>query len=241
MWFGGGGLLDQLYKVSKLSLYMSLTKWSKLCCRISNLCLGSLWLSLCQMSNDRWCSCSGSAWAQHDAAATPPSPGQGGGPRRRLGPAPGPLCPLPSPGAVPSLHKPLKDGAHKNKQTLSSEQDEENDNLKDMHFEFDNLWIFKLCSFLLNGISKSSCDYGTLYKMSQAWISNICKLTSQYLNKIEKEILLTTDIEIEMRMDIWTAFIVLNFNFFIHWLEYMFNKHCLSLTQLMSDKSCWKI
>ena len=76
--------------------------------------------------------------------------------------------------------------AHKNKQTLSSEQDGENDNVKDMHFEFDNLWIFKLCSFLLNGISKSSCDYGTLYKMSQAWISNICKLTSQYLNKIEK-------------------------------------------------------
>ena len=191
MWFGGGGLLDQPNKVSKLSLYLSLTKWSKLCCRISNLCLGSLWLSLCQMSNDRWCwcSCSGSAWAKHDAAATPPSPGQGGGLRRRLGPAPGSFCPLPSPGAVPSLHKPLKDGAQKDKQTLSSEQDGENDNLKDMHFEFDNLWIFKLCSFLLNGISKSSCDYGTLYKMSQAWISNICKLTSQYLNKIEKEIL----------------------------------------------------
>ena len=174
-------MLDQPNKDSKMtsmSLGLSLTKWSKLCSRISNLCLGSLWLSLCQMSNDRWCSCSGSAWAQHDSAATPPSPGQGGGPRGRLGSAPGSLCPLPPPGAVSALHKPLD--------RLSSEQDGENDILKDMHFEFVNLWIFKLCSFLLNGISKSSCDYGTLYKMSHAWISNICKLTSQYLKKIEK-------------------------------------------------------
>ena len=46
--------------------------------------------------------CSGSPWAQHDSAAPPPSPGQGGG--GRLGPASGSLCALSSPGAVPALH-----------------------------------------------------------------------------------------------------------------------------------------
>ena len=81
----------------------------------------------------------------------------------------------------------LWNGTLKETDSLSSEQDEENDDSKNnMHLIFITSGYLNCVLLYLNGISKSSCDYGTLYKMSQAWISNICKLTSQYL-KIEKE------------------------------------------------------